>query len=120
MKTAIAIIFLVLFSSSLFSQKYSPELQEKINIINKWNTEWYRPLMRKVVSMDEDNLRLVYEKVSEIWWKRQIEENGWEKQEEEIPSTREELIERISFRLDWLSQDNAMKKLRIKKLTGLY
>lgn len=99
-----------------YKNKYSFTLQKKLDAWEKWNKEWFYPQFSEIMKIqNEAHLRRVYEVVSAIWWKRHIEK-GWEWDKESIPTQRDSLLERISFRLEWLSHDNAMKEMEVQKV----
>lgn len=89
---------------------------ERRKIIQKEREEWYLPLILKISKNDMKNLKKIYKKVSEDFFKTRGEFYI-----EETPSTREEMFQKISFRLEYLSQIRALERLEVKKIVkGLY
>lgn len=112
MKTTI--VFIIFVSSFVYSQNYSPELQRKLDAFEKADKEIFSPWFSVIVSIPDINtLSVVDKEVSHIWWERHVAK-GWEVQEDEVLTDRNDLLERISFRLQWLCHNEAMKELGLK------
>lgn len=93
-------------------KEYSPALQKRLDAFKKADDEVFKPWFKVILSIpDEKTLYMVYRVISEEWWKRHIAK-GWEKQDERIPENRDEMLESISLRLQWLCHNEAIKNLK--------
>lgn len=93
-------------------KEYSPTLQKRLDAFKKADDEVFKPWFKVILSIqDENTLYVVYKEISEEWWRRHIAK-GWERKEGTIPSTRDEMLESISLRLQWLCHNEAIKNLK--------
>lgn len=110
----ISILFftVLVFSGIAYSQKYSPELQRKLDAFEKADKEIFFPWFKIISDIPDINtLTIVDREISKVWWERHIA-TGWEIVEDQIITERNELLERISLRFQWLCHNEAMKILK--------